>query len=318
VIRAGLVLVPVVWLHFGGLNLYLLFTMAIAVAALNAFFEPAMQAVVPRLVADRQLLQATNGLMGTTSRLARAVGPAVVGALTGVIPTIHFFTLDSLSFGVSAFAIARLKRDLPPFTGLGKKNTSVLKEISSGFEIARGDRVVGYILCNKAITSGVWNIVLPLGVALLVQKLYPGDVRAFGFLLASYGVGNVISAVVLSNVNMIRPLRVMCMGAVLMGACFTAMAFAPTFFLKAFCLALGAVGGPMGDLGHLDVFQHKFPDHELVRVVRFRMAIEYGGMCVCLIAAPLCYKLLSPECVIEFAGLVMACVGIFGWLRYGE
>ena len=318
VVRAGLVLLPVVWLQFGGLNLYLLFTMAIAVAALNAFFEPAMQAVVPRLVADRQLLQATNGLMGTTSRLARAVGPAVVGALTGVIPTIHFFTLDSISFGVSAFAIARLKRDLPPFTGLGKKNTGVLKEVASGFEIARGDPRVRYILQSKAITSGLWNLVLPLGIALLVTRRFPGNVQAYGFLLASYGIGNIISALVLSNVNMIRPMRVMGQGFLLMGSCFVGMALAPALWQKSLFLALSAVGGPMNDLAHIDVFQHRFPSQDLVRVMRFRMAIEYGGMCLCLLAAPLCFRLLEPEQVISLAGGITALVGVWGWVRFGE
>jgi DHA3 family macrolide efflux protein-like MFS transporter len=318
VVRAGLVLVPVVWLQFGGLNLYLLFSMAIAVAALNAFFEPAMQAVVPRLVADRQLLQATNGLMGTTSRLARAVGPAVVGALTGVIPTIHFFTLDSLSLGISAFAIARLKRDLPPFTGLGKKNTNVLKEISSGFEITRGDKRVRFILWSKSITSGVWNMVLPLGIALLVQRRFPGNVQAYGFLLASYGIGNIVSALVLSNVNMVRPMRVMGLGALLMGFCFVGMALAPALWQKALLLALCAVGGPMSDLAHIDVFQHRFQSSDLVRVVRFRMAMEYGGMCACLLAAPLCYRLMDPEWVICLAGGATALVGAICYLRYGE
>lgn len=318
VARAGLVVLPVIWLQFGGLNLYLLFAMAISVAALNAFFEPAMQAVVPRLVADRQLLQATNGLMGTTSRLARVVGPAVVGALTGLVPAIHFFTLDSFSFGISAFAIARLKRDLPPFTGFGKKNTGVFKEVASGFGIARTDSGVRFILWSKAITSGVWNMVLPLGIALMVQRRFPGDVRAYGFLLASYGVGNLISALVLSNVNMVRPMRVMGMGFVLMGICFVGTAFVPELWEKSLFLALCAVGGPMNDLAHIDVFQHRFPSQDLVRVVRFRMAVEYGGMCLCLLIAPVCYRLLDPEWVISLAGAATVLVGALCWIGYGE
>ncbi|MGZ3705174.1 MAG: MFS transporter [Bdellovibrionota bacterium] len=315
--RAVLVLAPVVWLQFWPVNLPLLFGMAIFVAALSAFFEPALQAVVPRLVANRELMQATNGLMGTTSRMARAVGPAVVGALTGLIPTIHFFTLDALSFGASAYAISSLRHDLPRIRGV-RKNSNVWAEIRSGFELTRGDPLVRYILASKAIGSGAWNIVLPLGIALLVQKIFPGDVRAYGFLLASYGIGNIISALFLSNVTMHRPMRVMGLGFFLMGLSFACMALMPSLWLMMICLALAAVGGPMNDLAHIDIFQNRFPVEQLVRVTRFRMAIEYGGIFLSLLAAPVCFRIFSVMWVVVGAGAVIAVVGLWALLFYGE
>ncbi|RYZ97699.1 MAG: MFS transporter, partial [Proteobacteria bacterium] len=206
-IRGALVLIPVAWVYFAPLNLPLLIFVALAVASLSAFFEPALQAVIPRLAPGRELMQATNGLMGTTSRLARTVGPALIGSLTGILPTIHFFTLDAITFAASAWAVGKLKADLPASFLPKRPRVKPLAAVRAGFDLIRGNGPLQYVLYSKAVASGCWNIVLPLGIALLVQSNFPGDVRVYGWILAAYGVGNLTSALVLSNISMDRPYR---------------------------------------------------------------------------------------------------------------
>ena len=317
--RAVLVLIPVIWVYFFSLNLPLLFFVAIAVAALNAFFEPALQEVVPRLVPDPELLQATNGLMGTTNRLARAVGPTVVGALTGLIPVIHFFTLDALSFGASAWAIVQIRKNLPAaFIRRIKKNSGVLSEMQSGLLLIRRDAQIQYILVAKAIASGFWSIVLPLGIAMLVQELFPGNVRVYGLLLAAYGAGNLGGAVYLSNVVMRRPMLVMALGFLLMGLSFVAMTANAQLPLMIVFIALSAIGGPMNDLAHIHVIQKRYPVDQLVRIMRLRMAIEYGGIFFCLCLAPVLFQCLSARWVIALSGVIIASVGVVGFLYFRE
>ncbi|MGZ3694283.1 MAG: MFS transporter [Bdellovibrionota bacterium] len=317
-VRALIVLVPVVWSWFYPLNLFLLLFVAISIAALSAFFEPAMHAVIPRLAPSKDLRQATNGLMGTTPRLARAIGPSIVGLLTGIFPMIHFFTLDAVSFLFSTIAVSRLKNHLPPLKTEHEPRKGLLGEIFSGFRLIRGDSLMQYILYGKAVASGCWSVINPLGMAVLVQQILPGDIRAYGFLLASYGVGNFAAALFLSNVTMNRPMRVMVLGHLLMGITFAVMPFMPNIYLMMLCAAVAAVGGPMNDLAHIDVIQNRYPPQKLVRIVRFRMAIEFAGMFLCLLTAPLCFQLLNPQKVIAIAGTVMALTGILGLLRFQE
>ena len=47
---------------------------------------------------------------GTTLRLARVVGPGIIGLLTPFVSTLHFFTLDAVSFFASALSIIALYR----------------------------------------------------------------------------------------------------------------------------------------------------------------------------------------------------------------
>lgn len=316
-IRGFLVLIPVIWSQFFPLNLWILVFVALSVSGLGAFFEPALQAVIPRLARERELMQATNGLMGTTSRLARTVGPGLVGLLTGLIPQIHFFTLDAASFVVSAFAVKSLHRELPEQTSVQPK-TSLLESVFSGFRLMKNDREIQYIILGKAIVSGTWTMVLPLGIALMIQQDHPGDVQAYGFLLASYGIGNLTSAVVLANLDIRSPIRSMGRGFFLNGAGFASMVLFKSLPLMMICAAISAVGGPMNDLAHLDILQHKFQPEKLVQVVRFRMAMECAGILVCLLIAPVLYRLFPARAVIEIASLVMVLAGLVGIFLIGE
>lgn len=316
-IRGFLVMLPVIWVQFYPLNLSILVFVALTVAGLGAFFEPALQAVIPRLAHDRELMQATNGLMGTTSRLARTVGPGLVGLLTGLIPQIHFFTLDAASFAVSAFAVKSLHRELPSQTFTQKKAT-LLESVLSGFRLMEKDREIQFIVASKAVISGSWAIVLPLGIALMIQQDQPGDVQAYGFLLASYGVGNLASAVILANLDIRLPMRTMARGFALTGIGFAAMALFKSLPIMMVCAAISAVGGPMNDLAHLDVLQQKFQPEKLVQVVRFRMTIEYAGILLCLLTAPVLYRMFSARTVIEGASLVMLSVGMIGLIFVSE
>jgi hypothetical protein len=316
-IRGFIVLLPVIWVHFFPLNLGILIFVALSVAGLNALFEPALQSVIPRLAHDRELMQATNGLMGTTSRLARAVGPGLVGCLTGLIPTIHFFTLDAFSFAFSAMAVKSLHRELPAQT-IPRRQSSALETVLSGFRLIQRNTKMQYVLYGKAVSSGCWSIILPLGIALIVQQNYPGDVRAYGFLLAAYGVGNLSGALVLANMDMFRPMTVMGRGFALMGLAFIAMAEVKSIPMMALCAAVSAVGGPMNDLAHIDVIQRHYPPEKLVQVVRFRMAIEFAGILLCLLVAPELFRHFSARAVVAFAGFVICVVGFVGLMKFAE
>ncbi|MFL5815138.1 MAG: MFS transporter, partial [Bdellovibrionia bacterium] len=166
-IRGLIVLVPVFWVKFLPLNMGVLIFVALTVSGFSAFFEPALQSVIPRLARDRELMQATNGLMGTTSRLARTVGPGLVGLLTGFVPMIEFFTLDAVTFAVSALAIKSLYRELPEQKH-PKHRVPLHEAILSGFRLIQDDARMKFIVYGKLVIAGGWSIIFPLGIALLI------------------------------------------------------------------------------------------------------------------------------------------------------
>jgi hypothetical protein len=178
------------------------------------------------------------------------------------------------------------------------------------------------VLGAKAVASGAWSIVLPLGVALLTKNFFAGDVRVYGLLLATYGAGNVAGALVIANLHLERPMHVMGYGFLVLGFGFLGLALAsylgaPLGWLLA-CTAFAAVGGPMNDLAHIDVMQRRFPPEQLARAVRFRMAVEFFGIFLALLSAPLLFRSFSPSWVVAMCGLVTIAVGALGLARYSE
>ena len=67
----------------------------------DAFFEPAAGAILPDLV-EAPMLQRANALFQATSDALSALGMGAAGILLAVLPLVHFFTLDLLSFAASA------------------------------------------------------------------------------------------------------------------------------------------------------------------------------------------------------------------------
>lgn len=312
ILRAAVVVLPVVWIQFFPVDLWILSFVALSVAALSAFFEPALQSVIPRLAGERGLLQATNGLMGTTPRLARAVGPGLVGFLTGILPTIHFFTLDAISFLFSAWAVGRLHQDLPRVRS-HRRVTSLREVLGSALALVRHDRAMQYVLFSKPIASGAWNIALPLGIALLVKDTFASDVRLYGLLLAIYGVGNVTATVVISNIRILRPLRMMGWGFVVLGLGFIGVALIPSVWGKVIASGIAAIGGPMNDLPHFDILQTRYSGQHLARVIRLRMAVEFSGIFLALLSSPFLFRFFPASAVVACCGAVTLAVGVMAF-----
>jgi MFS transporter, DHA3 family, macrolide efflux protein len=315
--RGAVVLVPVAWIWFFPLNIWILGLVAVAVAGISSFFEPALQAAIPRLAPSRALLQATNGLMGTTMRLARALGPSIVGVLTPVLPLVHFFTLDAVSFALSAYAVKKLKPWLPVSKAAPKVRGSFRASLLVGWQLVQKDQLMKYVLIAKALTTGVWHLVLPLGVALLVKEHHANSVQAYGLLLGSYGFGNIMAALVITNINIVRPMWVMGAGFLALGLGFAGLASFDSISLMGVSLFFAALGGPMNDLAHIDIIQNRFPAEKIPAIVRFRIAVECAGMLFFMLLAPMLFRTWGTRGTIFFAGIVTLLVGASGlvWFR---
>ncbi|MFI5345747.1 MAG: MFS transporter [Elusimicrobiota bacterium] len=315
--RALIVLLPVAAFYFGRVTLPLLFFVALSLSALSAFFEPALQATLPDVSPDVETLQAATGLMSTTVRLARAVGPAVVGLLAPFVSTIHFFTLDSASFAVSAFSVMRLGRSAaaprpePPRAGFQES-------LLDGLRAAGKSPLMRDLMLVRFLIGGFWSLSYGLGLALLVRAIAPADVRAFGWAVACYGVGNFAGALSAGNMRRRRPVTIACVGYWFMGAGFLAMGLAPNLFWLGFACVAGGFGGPVSDLPFVDLVQARYPVADIPKLFRLRMAAETGAGLLLLSASPTLFRAYGAHAVIAVCGLVFGLIGTVFFVAHGE
>src|SRR5262245_4358314 len=95
----------------GAMTPWLLLAFTFAISAGDALETPTWRAVLPELV-PRTELAAASALNGIEFNLARAVGPALAGALIAVAGVGAAFTVNAISFAGVIWVVARWKRPL--------------------------------------------------------------------------------------------------------------------------------------------------------------------------------------------------------------
>src|SRR6266571_4620806 len=320
-LRAGAVAVLPILAHAGSLQLWHLVVVAVVVGGLESLFEPALQASLPTLAGDVQTLQATNGLMDVTRRLARAIGPSLAGLLITLLPLTHFFTLDAISFVISAVAVFSLGRRFAWKTarsrGVVRGVGGVLAEIAGAMRLVRAHRPLLWALVSNGIINIVWGMAFTIGAALLADLVLGGNVGAYGLIVGAYGVGNVLSNLVIGSLTIHRRVMTIFVGKLILGAGFLILAFAPTLWVAMLGSALASVGGPMGDIIMLTMIQTDLPADQIGKIYSLRMILaSAGGALGLLLAVPL-FNYLSVPIGITLCALIMAAIGVAGLLRFG-
>jgi DHA3 family macrolide efflux protein-like MFS transporter len=320
-LRALIVCLPVVLIHFMPLSMTILWVVALSLSSLSAFFDPAVQAMIPRFCPDLPTLRAANGLMSTTLRLARVAGPGIVGVCVLFLPTIHFFTLDAITFVISAFSIVALQKQTPARHFARKteiKKMGFRESVISGFHAIEHSKKMRFIIFAKALTGGSWSLGYSLGLALMVHEIAPHDVRAFGAVIGAYGVGNLGAALYFGNTARTKSYFLMFSGYVCLGVGFVLIALAPNLPLMMLASAIAAIGGPLNDLPFADIVQASFPIEEIAKVFRLRMALETAAMLVAMVFSPFLFRLFPIHTVIAWSGVFTLAIGAAGLIQYND
>lgn len=320
-IRAFIVLCPVAISFFMPLPIAILWVMAFTLAGLSAFFDPATQGLIPLLAGNSETMQSTNGLMSTTIRMARMIGPAIVGLLSAFIPMIHFFTLDALTFCISAYCVYSLKKYLPEIDYSKMPKSNFKMAVTSGFRLARSVPGMSYLFFSKALTAGCWNLVIAIGFPLLAHEVSGRDARYFGIVMASYGIGNFLGALYFGNMERKQLWKMYTCGLLLLGFGFIFIGLAPNVEMIIFAAIFSGFFGPMNDLAFIDMVQQKFPVQDLTKMFRLRLASESTMTLIFTVTSPWLIKQTSVRTAIMIGGgfwIVSSIAGLVLKRKYEE
>ncbi|MFC5064452.1 MFS transporter [Actinomycetospora atypica] len=156
---------------------------------------PAYQAFVPDLVPRAQLGPAA-ALGSIAVNLARAVGPAVAGALVPLLGVGGLFALNALSFTV--FAVALLRAPSPP-RAPGTRQ-AFLAGLEAGGRYVRHAPRVRRLVVRLLVFAAPANVLWAL-LALVAHDRLGLGASGYGLLLGAAGVGSVAGALLLPRVQ---------------------------------------------------------------------------------------------------------------------
>lgn len=183
-------LLAAVVLGHGSVALALLFA---ALTSSTAIFQmPAVGAIVPSLVPERELV-AANALQSTIDNLVIVVGPAIgaVMLLAGSAAIVIF--LNAATFGVAAILVLGIRFRSPRVDVTEGGTANVLKQMTVGVKAILTARSARTLVALCALVSFIYGTDTVLFVGVSAAKLGTGA-RGFGYLLAGLGIGGVLMA----------------------------------------------------------------------------------------------------------------------------
>lgn len=321
--RAAVVLVLPLLALSGRLQFWHLVAVEVLVSSLGALFDPALQASLPALTGDTRTLQATNGLMDITRRLARALGPSMAGLLIAFLPLAHFFTLDAVSFAVSALAVLALGKRFVWQASRSEdrkqpgKLKNVLQEAAGGIRLVRGHQPLFWSLLAVCLSNCVWSIAFVIGVPLLVARGLGNSVGAYGLIVGAYGIGNVLSNLAIGSLTIKRRILSIFLGKCVLGVGFLLLGLSTSVHMALLASALAAFGGPMGDIMILTMLQTDLPSDQVGKAYSLLMVLENAGASLGLLLAVPFFQFVSVPLGISLSAILLLLVGVAGLVYFG-
>ena len=257
----------------GAMTPWLLLVFTFAISAGDALETPTWRAILPELV-PRADLAAASALNGIEFNLARAVGPALAGALIAVAGVGPAFVVNALSFAGVIWVVARWRRPSP---------TRALPAETLASATVAGLRYVRHSPGIRALTvrSGIVMFFASAILALLpsVAQHAANSSLGYGFLLGCFGAGAIVGALLMQRVRARWSTDAVVSSAVaILGV---------SVALTGTVRALGGLGVPDGPGGrrvdhvHLVVLravQGMAPDWVRARVLAVFMLVFQGGL----------------------------------------
>jgi MFS family permease len=247
--------------------------LSILAACFSTFFNPAIAALVPTLVDERDLGPA-NSAWATLDNLSFIIGPALAGILLGIGGLQIAFLLNAVSFGIVAVVLWRLP--------VPARSASVPQDEGAPAAPAPGWRSMAGLLLGPflldASTSFVSGGVSVLTVVLAVEVLGAGEAGT-GYLNAAIGVGGVVAGVAGGSL-LARPLRVpLLIGGLIGGVGLAGLGLSGSLPLAMLAIGVAVAGVLLLEIVTTTLVQRIVPDElrgRAVGVIQTSSAILYS------------------------------------------
>jgi predicted MFS family arabinose efflux permease len=271
-LRAGLVLLLIPVVRAGSLPpVYVLAFLHFTVATV---FEPARQALLPRLVEPHELVPAAT-LATITWSVTTAVGSVLGGSTLAAVGLTSAFVIDALTFVTSGILIASIalpsarREPVSPETG----GPGFL----DGLRYLRAHPVTAAVLCVKSLGAGF--AITDTFLVLFATRVFPlgeGGAGSLGLLWACFGAGALLGPILLNLANdgtVRRMRRLIVAGSVLITVGMTSLAAAPGLAIAALAVVVRGMGGATNWTYSTIVLQKSVPDRLLGRVFALDLAL---------------------------------------------
>jgi Na+/melibiose symporter-like transporter len=251
----------------GADRVWIIYAVLVWEGTVQLFFAPAEQAMLPRLVADEDLVTA-NALNGQNRDLSRLVGSALGGVVVTAGGITALALVDALTFVVAAAMIAAVatsgaRQPLQGHEGVANVATGRLaklrREWIDGLRQAGSHRVLRVILVFALVTS-VGEGIMGTLFAPFVRDVLHGSGQAYGIIVSVQAVGGIVGGLVAASIGTrISTVHMFGGAALVFGLIDLAMFLYPLIYVAiwpaALCMLVVGLPGALTLAGFTTLFQ---------------------------------------------------------------
>jgi predicted MFS family arabinose efflux permease len=323
-------LLPLLAVHDSG-QVWIVLLVLLSQSAVEQFFNPAQQAMVPRLVPDNQL-PAANALNGQVQDLSRLAGSALGGVIAAIGGLTAVALADSATFVASATllvlvrASGRVHKSADEVGGgvLRQRLGAMRRELRDGVLLSVRHRFLRALMLFVLITSTGEGIFGTLITPFLEHVLHASS-QEFGLVRAAQAVGGISGGLLTVSLSQRVPAtRLFCWGAVAFGAVDLAFVLYPLGYGAIWpAVTLMIIAGFPAALvlaGLMTLFQRHTEDAYRGRVFGALGAAEGVAMLAGTLAGGYLSQPLGiiPVLAVQGSGYILAGFGMFRWLKRGS
>lgn len=221
IVRLGLVSLLAVLVVVRSVEVWLLYMLAFLFGLADAFFYPALFAIMPQIL-DKRFLQSGNAIVQGISQLSIAAGPVLAGVLIAMVGGTSLdtqslargaalpqkayelrmegialaFAINALTFMVSIFTLRAIR---PRYVEVARTElhsiAGVVSSIKEGMLYVWRDSALRTIFTIAAALSLLGEGPVLVGVPVLADTRLPEGPAAFGIVMSCFGLGSVIGIV---------------------------------------------------------------------------------------------------------------------------
>jgi MFS family permease len=282
IVRALLHGLLAVLIFLGPAPIWAIMLIEAAFGTAEAFFNPAFTGLVPQTVPEDEFQQA-NAANTIVWNMAELIGPAIATVLVLGLGAGWAFTVDALTYVVSAALLARVR---PRSRGEAREPSALLADLRVGWHEFRS-------------RQWVWVVIVATSLALLLalapyMTLGPtiaedryGSTGVYGALAVALGVGTLLGSVTALRLRPRHPIRFAMGWGALWPPVFVLFALGVPLVLLMPLFVLMGFGLSMFDVSWDTALAERIPPHTLSRVSSF----DYMGS---LSLLPIGYVLAGP------------------------
>ncbi len=228
-----------------------------------AFFRPSLQATIPNIVPDKHLTKA-NSLFQTGMQFAQIIGPAIGGVLVGFMGTFFVFSLNGVSFLISA--ITEMFIDFRQKHRKSKRAKSFLRDFKEGLKFTYAKKMIFWTMIIASLLSFAFAPVDIL-IAKQVKVVYHLGALELGYVVSAFALGMIIGAGLLSILPELKKKHnVIILNMLAAGLLFSIMGFASNFVIFLVLSLIIGVNVSISDVLFMVVLQRIIPDEKRGRV----------------------------------------------------